>query len=113
MKTLSVIALIALVCVCLWLGFGLWTGMYSVYSIPPSKVYPDGETLLISREPREPMFNSPDYKAPDERPDNKRGGINFGASKNSKKKSIKDRVVVRLPFIQWAYQKSLEPQKVK
>ncbi len=112
MKTLSVIALVGLICVCLWVGFGLWTGMYSVYSIPPSKTNAEGETLLVSREAREPMFNSPAYKAPEEKSDGKRGGIDFGASK-IKSKPVEDRVIVRLPFIQWAYQKSLEPQKVK
>jgi len=89
-----------------WFTFAIWTGLYSVYSIPPSKENPDGATLIISRDEGEPIFNSPQRKIPEKKHE-KTGGIGFGGSERPKR-PIDQRTAVELPYIDWAYQKSLE-----
>jgi hypothetical protein len=94
----------------LWMVFGVWTGMYAIYSVPPMTTdHPDGATFLISRDPGEPMFYSPDTPPPrKEEPSGKRrGGIGFGAAPKATR-PVADRIILELPFIEWAYEKSLE-----
>lgn len=100
---LTVIGAIAL----FWLVFALWTGLYSVYTFPPSKTEPTGKTLIVSREPGEPIFNSPEYTPPP-KPKQTSGMIKFEAPLKAKK-PLEQRTIVTLPYIDWAYQKSLEP----
>ena len=107
MKKLAIIILVLAVGVGFWFSFAIWTGLYSVYSIPPSPSSPDGATLIISRDEGEPMFNSPQHKHPEKKRE-KTGGIGFGGS-DRPRRPIDQRTVVELPFIDWAYQKSLEP----
>ncbi len=104
-KTFGFLLVIAVIAV-LWACFALWTGMYSVYSLPPSRQEPDGFTALVHREEGEPAFNSPDYVAPAPK---KRAGGGIGFESVPKpKRPIAERTIVRLPFIDWAYKKSLE-----
>ena len=91
----------------IWVGFALWTGIYSVYSIPPGPKYPDGSTLLVSREPGEPLFNSPAYVPPPP-PPRKKGGLGFGPITRPRR-PIAERTIVTLPYIEWAYKQSIEP----
>lgn len=111
MKFLTGFIIVALFVAALWVGFGLWTGLYSLYSIPPSKTDANGATLLISREPREPMFNSVHYKSTVSTTPQKKTGIQFG-SDTKPSRTLSERTILKLPFMQWAYQKSLEPQKL-
>ena len=62
---------------------------------------------LVAREQGEPMFNSPQYKAPPKKAE-RSGGIGFG-SMNRSKRPLDQRTLVELPYVDWAYQKSLEP----
>ena len=101
---LSIIAIAIL----FWMGFALWTGIYSVYSIPPGKEYADGVTIIVTRQDGEPTFNSPDYKEPPKEI-SKETGIGFGKP-TMRKKPLVMVTIVELPFIEWAYKKSLEPQ---
>ena len=94
----------------IWVGFALWTGIYSIYSYPPTLENPEGTTLLISRDPGEPMFNSPDAKTPPKKKPQKNTGIGFGTPLKSKR-PIDIRTIVTLPYIKWAYEKSLEEAK--
>ncbi len=95
-----------------WLCFALWTGLYSVYSVPPSRQNPDGGTMIVSREEGEPMFDSPDYTPPP-RKKAPTGGIGFEPI-TKPKRPIAERTIVKLPFIDWAYRKSLEkPEPAK
>jgi hypothetical protein len=64
LKWLFIIALVLALAGAFWMAFGLWTGIYSLYSYPPSKAHPNGATLLITRDEKEPTFNSPDYNPP-------------------------------------------------
>lgn len=96
----------------IWFGFALWTGIYSIYSYPPeSPEYADGATLIVSRDPGEPTWNSPDAPppAPPSQP-RKTRGIGFGASPKPTR-PIANRVILELPYIEWAYKKSLEREE--
>lgn len=93
----------------IWGAFAIWTGIYSIYSIPPSRENPDGNTLVVSREEGEPMFNSPHYTPPKRKP-TERSGLAF-TSVQRPRKPLDQRTIVKLPYIEWAYKKSLEPQE--
>jgi hypothetical protein len=111
-KAISWILVIVVAGLSLWVVFALWTGIYSVYSIPPSKDNPKGETLLISRDEGEPMFNSPDYRPPARPSAPQTGALGFGTIEK-KKRPIATRTVATLPYIEWAYKKSLEPENAE
>jgi hypothetical protein len=106
LKWLFIIALVLALAGAFWMAFGLWTGIYSLYSYPPSKAHPDGATLLITRDEKEPTFNSPDYNPP-ARQASSEGGMSF-ESLPKLKRPIALRTVVKFPYIEWAYKKSLE-----
>jgi hypothetical protein len=105
-KMLAFLAIVSLA-VLIWFAFAIWTGLYAIYAIPPSPGEPDGSTLIVSRDEGEPMFDSPQYKAPPKKPE-KTSGIGFGSSYRPKR-PLDQRTIVELPYIEWAYQKSLEP----
>lgn len=105
MKVLTWIVVIVLVGTVLWVAFGLWSGLYSVYSFPPSKEKPKGVTLLVSREEGEPMFNSPDYVPPPKKPVENQG-MGFSTIEMPKR-PLRRRTIVELPYIEWAYKQSL------
>jgi len=111
MKTFFWLLLIALIGAIVWLVFALWTGLYSVYTIPPSREKPDGATLIVNREEGEPLFNSPEYRSPEKKAEPKKGGMSFQTIPKAKK-PLKDRTILELPYIDWTYRKSLEPQSV-
>jgi hypothetical protein len=105
-KVIAFIILLSLA-VLFWFAFAIWTGLYSVYSVPPTPGDPDGSTLIVAREEGEPMFDSPQYKPPPRKIE-KSGGIGFGSEYHARR-PIDKRTIVELPYIDWAYQKSLEP----
>jgi len=107
-KKILALLLVVAIAVVFWFAFAIWTGLYSIYSIPPSKTDPDGATLIVAREEGEPMFNSPQYKKPPPKKEEKGGGIGFGTYERPKR-PLDQRTIVELPYIDWAYQKSLEP----
>jgi hypothetical protein len=112
MKKLSIFLLLVILGVALWFVFGLWIGLYSVYSYPPSTEHPEGATLIVSRDEWEPMFNSPDYKAPERTEPANRGNITFAKAPRPKR-PIAVRTIVEFPFVEWAYHKSLEIEPPK
>jgi hypothetical protein len=93
----------------IWCAFAIWTGIYSIYTIPPTHDNPDGATLIVSRDEGEPMFNSPQYTPPVKKP-TERSGLAF-ASVIKPKRPLETRTIVRLPYNSWTYKKSLEPQE--
>jgi len=111
MKFFFTILTIIVIGTVIWVPFALWVGFYSVYSYPPSKEHTKGATLLVHREEGEPMFNSPDYvpEQNESQPDERRGGIGFQGAPATKR-SLKVRTIVELPYIDWAYRKSLPPR---
>ena len=106
-KKTIVFLVIVSAAVLFWFAFAIWTGLYSVYSLPPTPTEPDGSTLIVAREEGEPMFNSPQYKPPPKKAQ-KTGGIGLGTGTRAKR-TLEQRTVVELPYIDWVYQKSLEP----
>ncbi len=110
-KKLFYLILIAATGVLLWFAFAVWIGLYSIYSFPPTKDHPKGSTLIIHRSEWEPMFNSPQYVAPP-RTEQKQG-MGWSPSSNRPKAPLNMRTIVELPYIDWAYKKSLEPQKIE
>lgn len=110
LKRLFGFALIVLLCAIFWGIFAVWTGIYSVYSFPPSNDYPDGATLIVSRDQGEPMFNSPDFKPPARKPEPKGGGLRLAAAKKPSK-PLKERILLKLPYVEWAYEQSIEPER--
>jgi hypothetical protein len=109
LKRLFILAFIILLAFIFWGLFAIWTGIYSVYSYPPSKDHPDGATLVVDRDQGEPMFNSPDYKEPPKKSEPQGGGLKFSPMKKPSR-PLKERIMLALPYIEWAYQKSLEPE---
>ncbi len=109
-KKLFYLILIAAMGVVLWFAFGIWIRLYSVYSFPPSKENPKGVTLIVRREELEPKFNSPDYKAP--KRDEKKEGMGWSSSSGRSKIPLNFRTVVKLPYVEWAYKRSLQPQEI-
>lgn len=106
-KKVSIFAFVVAVALIFWFAFALWTGIYSIYSIPPGKEHPKGVTLVVSREEGEPMFNSPDYTEPKKEAPKSRG-LGFASSTIGRKRPLVVRTVVELPYVKWAYTKSLE-----
>jgi hypothetical protein len=107
LKKLFYLALLVALGLGIWVGFAMWTGIYSVYSYPPTVENPNGATLLISRDAGEPMFNSPEAKKPPKKKPQKTTGIGFAAPTKSTR-PVEIRTIVKLPYIKWAYEKSLE-----
>lgn len=107
LKKILAFLIIASLAVTFWFAFAIWTGLYSVYSVPPTPAEPDGATLIVARDQGEPMFNSPQYKAPPKKIE-KSGGIGFGSA-YAPRRPLDQRTIVELPYFEWAYQKSLEP----
>ena len=62
--------------------------------------------MIVSREEGEPTFNSPDHLSP-ARKKPATGGIGFEPM-SKPKRPVAERTIVKLPFIDWAYKKSLE-----
>ena len=108
-KKILFLVIVLFLAIVFWFGFALWTGIYSIYSYPPSSQHPEGTTLVISREAGEPTYNSPDYKPAPKKEEPRSGGIVFSAPLKSKRPP-ETRIIVELPYVEWAYKKSLEPQ---
>ena len=105
-KRLFVLILIIAIGVGLWVWFGLWSGLYSIYSYPPSTKHPKGSTLLIERAEREPVFNSPDRAIPPPPPREKGAGLGF-SSGSIRPKPVEQRPMVELPYLEWSYTMAL------
>jgi hypothetical protein len=106
-KKFSILLVVVVGGIVFWFVFALWVGIYSVYSFPPSKEHPEGATLIVSREEYEPAFNSPDYKPPESTGQDRKSGIGF-AKEIKAKRPLRARTIIELPYIKWAYDKSVE-----
>jgi hypothetical protein len=112
LKWTFILAFVIVLAGAFWVAFALWTGIYSVYSYPPSRVHPDGVTLLVTREAGEPIFNSPDYVPPQAASGEQSKGTGFQSIPKGRR-TVEKRTIVELPYIDWAYEKSLEVPSTK
>ena len=107
-KKLFYLILIVAAGTAIWFAFAIWVGLYSIYSYPPTKEDHLGSTLIIQRDEWEPMFNSPDYVPP--KREDKPQGAGWSKTDYTMRRPISRRTIIKLPYIEWAYQKSL-PEK--
>jgi hypothetical protein len=108
LKYVLTLALLLLVIAIAWFAFGLWSGMYSIYSYPPTAGKDDGRTLIITRDAGERTWNSPDAPKPAPKKEEKGGGLQFGTLKKPPRPA-EERIILKLPYVEWAYRKSLMP----
>jgi hypothetical protein len=108
LKRLLTLALLLLVVAIAWVAFGLWSGMYGVYSYPASKGKDDGRTLLISRDAGERTWNSPNAPKPVPKKVEKGGGLQLGTVQKPPS-PVEGRIIIEFPYVEWAYRKSLIP----
>ena len=111
MKFFFTLLTIIVIGVALWFPVALWAGFYSVYTIPPSKEYPRGTTLVVHREGAEPMFNSPEATPNKNEQRSERTRSERGVQELPKQ-SMRKRTVLELPYSDWAYRKSLPPEPI-
>ena len=74
------------------------TTLIGVYSIQPLGALPEGVTVVVWRAQGEPLFNSPDavcLKA--------QNGVSLLCRLAAMSQAPKDRIIVRLPYQEWAY----------
>lgn len=108
LRYVLILALLLLILAIGWFAFGLWSGMYSIYSYPPSEGKDDGRTLIITRDGGERTWNSPAAPKPTPKKEVKGEGLQFGTLKKPPR-PVEQRIILELPYVEWAYRKSLMP----
>lgn len=72
-----------------------------VYSVQPLGGAPEGVTAIVWRDEGEPFFNSPDALCLE-----RMGGVSLLCRAAAISRAPTDRIIVRLPYQQWAYEAS-------
>jgi len=87
----SIVAVLLAMAVCfhMFLGF---------YTIQPIGALPEGRTLIVWRAGGEPFFNSPDAVCLE-----RVEGVSLMCRLVTMGQAPVDRIVVRLPYMEWAY----------
>lgn len=85
------------------LGFWAFCGFYSVQ---PIGALPDGSTVVVWRAGGEPFFNSPDALCLE-----RMGGVSLLCRGLAMGKAPSDRIILRLPYQNWAYSLSTGGQE--
>lgn len=81
--------------------FTLFYALCGVYSIQPIGAIPDGATVIVWRVSGEPFFNSPDALCLE-----RTGGVSLMCRLMATGQAPTGRIIVRLPYQEWAYSKS-------
>lgn len=71
------------------------------YTVQPIGALPDGATAIIWRSSGEPFFNSPDALCLE-----RLGGVSLMCRAMAMGEAPTDRIIVRLPYLEWAYSAS-------
>lgn len=71
------------------------------YSIQPIGALPEGSTAIVWRESGEPFFNSPDALCLE-----RTGGVSLMCRGMAMGEAPTDRIIARLPYMEWAYLRS-------
>ncbi len=108
LRYVLIVTLLLLILAIAWFAFGLWSGMYSIYSYPPTEGKDDGRTLIIARDAGERTWNSPHAPKPAPKKEVKGEGLQFGTL-TKPPRSVEGRIILELPYVEWAYRKSLMP----
>jgi hypothetical protein len=75
--------------------------MCGFYTVQPIGALPEGRTLIVWRKSGEPFFNSPDAECL-----RTMGGVSLLCRAMAVGKGPIDRIIVRLPYMEWAYRAS-------
>jgi hypothetical protein len=68
------------------------------YSVQPIGALPEGSTVIVWRESGEPFFNSADALCLE-----RTGGVSLLCRGMAMSQAPIDRIIVRLPYMSWAY----------
>jgi hypothetical protein len=82
------------------LGIGFYSTM-GFYSIQPIGALPEGGTVIVWRNSGEPFFNSADALCLE-----RTGGVSLMCRGMAMGQAPTDRIVLRLPYQEWAYLRS-------
>lgn len=74
-----------------------------LYSVQPIGALPEGATVVVWRKSGEPFFNSPDALCVE-----RMGGVSLLCRGLAMGQGPTDRIIVRLPFQEWAYSASVD-----
>ncbi len=72
--------------------------LFGLYTVPPIGAFPQGATVIVRRAPGEPFFRSPDGDCL-----RAQGYVSLLCRAVALARAPTDRIVVRLPFLRWAY----------
>lgn len=113
-KFLFKFAIVIAIGASLFAGLMFWAKFWSIYSVPPSKVNPDGATWIISRDEDDPFLDAPD------RPKAKPAEEHVNEPPRLKgmyegdpvpKKPPEKRIIFSLPYIELVHEKAIEKPK--
>lgn len=82
---------------------GLCYTFMGLYSVQPIGMLPEGRTLLVWRAGDEPFFNSPDATC-----ERRVGSVSLFCRMAAMGAAPLDRIIVRLPYQDWAYGLSVD-----
>ena len=88
----------ALATVLLVAALGLAYFLLGFYTVPPIGALPQGATVIVWRAPGEPFFRSPDGDCL-----RVQGYVNLLCRAVALANAPTDRIVLRLPYLHWAY----------
>lgn len=90
-----------------WTGIGLavfavaFNVFCGFYTVQPIGALPEGGTAIVVRATGEPFFNSPDALCLE-----RMGGVSLLCRGMAMGQAPTDRIIVRLPYQEWAYSAS-------
>ena len=84
---------------------GLFYFFCGFYTVQPIGALPDGATAIVWRAADEPFFNSPDALCLE-----RMGGVSLLCRGMAMGQAPTDRIIVRLPYQNWAYLRSTSGQ---
>jgi hypothetical protein len=80
------------------IGAILFRAFLGFYSIQPIGAIPEGRTVIVWRAEGEPFFNSPDALCIE-----RIGGVSLMCRGMAMLRAPTDRIIVRMPYMEWAY----------
>jgi hypothetical protein len=97
-RVIIVLVLLLLCCMCVLPIAVPQVSPVGVYTVQPIGALPEGVTLIVWRAGQEPFFNSPDAMCL-----KIQGYVNLLCRGVALGEAPADRIIMRLPYIEWAY----------